>query len=571
MCVIYIVLKKGGDYLPEDTKLETQNNSSSDFKEDFSVTFATKENVDGEETVMLTSEEVANNWMRKALEGFDPSNRQFSVYLNEESSAGNTATNLKELKELSKGAQSDLRKILKVNSIVRQVINEDDIIGKVYEAVISNLNANIRISFDDLPPKYKKKTKEQAELLIKQFHKETNLNQILSASIPTVYIEGNCINYLRSKNGHYVVDTYPLGVAIVSDYSLNGLPYVLIDIRELTNRLQKTTIKGKRNRPLFFGSLTEEIKNNYPDEVYQAYINKEHYAKLDIRRTGVNRFNNMNRKYGLTPVFKALKPSLMLDTFDKADVVNAKAKSKKIIHQILRKEVMGQTYEKKGLEEMAYAHENLAAAWRNPTVLYTSPPCVEKIVYVEPKVETTDTDTINQYRSRVTSALGISFLNTDGNQTVSTANISIKQLMKTINKIAEQEEVILSRWYSIILEENDIPLEYCPTPHILDAELLEFDMRKDLSELLYSKFNCSYETAYGLVGINVKDEIEKRKKEKELGYEDILTVHPTSYNSSGDSSDTTVGRPSGTTNDGNSVNDTKVEYDQDYNQTRVTE
>lgn len=571
MCVIYIVLKKGGDYLPEDTKLETQNNSSSDFKEDFSVTFATKENVDGEETVILTSEEVANNWMRKALEGFDPSNRQFSVYLNEESSAGNTATNLKELKELSKGAQSDLRKILKVNSIVRQVINEDDIIGKVYEAVISNLNANIRISFDDLPPKYKKKTKEQAELLIKQFHKETNLNQILSASIPTVYIEGNCINYLRSKNGHYVVDTYPLGVAIVSDYSLNGLPYVLIDIRELTNRLQKTTIKGKRNRPLFFGSLTEEIKNNYPDEVYQAYINKEHYAKLDIRRTGVNRFNNMNRKYGLTPVFKALKPSLMLDTFDKADVVNAKAKSKKIIHQILRKEVMGQTYEKKGLEEMAYAHENLAAAWRNPTVLYTSPPCVEKIVYVEPKVETTDTDTINQYRSRVTSALGISFLNTDGNQTVSTANISIKQLMKTINKIAEQEEVILSRWYSIILEENDIPLEYCPTPHILDAELLEFDMRKDLSELLYSKFNCSYETAYGLVGINVKDEIEKRKKEKELGYEDILTVHPTSYNSSGDSSDTTVGRPSGTTNDGNSVNDTKVEYDQDYNQTRVTE
>lgn len=571
MCVIYIVLKKGGDYLPEDTKLETQNNSSSDFEEDFSVTFTTKENVDGEETVILTSEEVANNWMRKALEGFDPSNRQFSVYLNEESSAGNTATNLKELKELSKGAQSDLRKILKVNSIVRQVINEDDIIGKVYEAVISNLNANIRISFDDLPPKYKKKTKEQAELLIKQFHKETNLNQILSVSIPTVYIEGNCIKYLRSKNGHYVVDTYPLGVAIVSDYSLNGLPYVLIDIRELTNRLQKTTIKGKRNRPLFFGSLTEEIKNNYPDEVYQAYINKEHYAKLDIRRTGLNRFNNMNRKYGLTPVFKALKPSLMLDTFDKADAVNAKAKSKKIIHQILRKEVMGQTYEKKGLEEMAYAHENLAAAWKNPTVLYTSPPCVEKIVYVEPKVETTDTDTINQYRSRVTSALGISFLNTDGNQTVSTANISIKQLMKTINKIAEQEEVILSRWYSIILEENDIPLEYCPTPHILDAELLEFDMRKDLSELLYSKFNCSYETAYELVGINVKDEIEKRKKEKELGYEDILTVHPTSYNSSGDNGDVSVGRPSGTTNDGNSVNDVKVEYDQDYNQTRVTE
>ena len=223
---------------------------------------------------------------------------------------------------------------------------------------------------------------------------------------------------------------------------------------------------------------------------------------------------------------------------------------------------MGSEGNRKALEEMAYAHENLVKAFKNPTVLYTSPAFVEKIVYVEPKVETTNIESINQYRSRVTSALGISFLNTDGNQTVSTANISIKQLMKTINKIAEQEEKILEQWYCLILEENDIPLEYCPTPHILDAELLEFEMRKDLSELLYSKFNCSFTTAYELVGIDVRDEIEKRKMEKELGYEDILTVHPTSYNSSGDT-DNVGGRPSG------SDNDKKQEYDSDYNQTRV--
>ena len=547
--------------MPENTENNiNNNNSSSTSEEDFSVTFASKANVDGEETVILTSEQIAQEWMTKALQSFDPTNRQYSVYLNEESGIGSEQVTLDELKNLAKNAQSDLNKILKINSLVRQEINEDDIIGKVYEAVVSNLNADVRISFDNLPQKYKKKTKEQAETIIKQFHKETNINTILSSSIPTVYVEGNCIKYLRKKNNHYVIDTYPLGVAIVSDYAVNGIPYILIDIRELTNRLQKTTIKGKKNKPLFFNNITEEIKNNYPPEVYQAYINKEHYAKLDLRHTGLNRFCNMNRKYGLTPVFKAIKPNLMLDTFDKADVVNAKAKAKKIIHQVLRKEVMGQTYEKKGLEEMAYAHENLAAAWKNPTVLYTSPPCVEKIEYVEPKVDTTNIDTINQYRSRVTSALGISFLNTDGNQTVSTANISIKQLMKTINKIAEQEEEILSRWYSIILEDNDIPQEYCPTPHILDAELLEFEMRKDLSELLYSKFNCSYQTAYELVGIDVRDEIERRKQEKELGYEDILTVHPTSYNSSGDN---VGGRPSGT------ENLEKQDYDSDYNQTRV--
>lgn len=535
--------------------------------EDFSVTFASNVNSDGEEVAILTSEEMAKHWMDEALKHFDPTNRQYSVYLNDKSSSNEKLT-LDDIKRLARNAQSDLDKILKINSLVRQEINEDDIIGKVYEAVVSNLNTNVRISFENLPQKYSKKKKDEAERLIKRFHEETNINHILSSSIPTVYTEGNCIKYLRVKNGHYVIDTYPLGVAIVSDYSVNGIPYILIDIRELTDRLQKTTIRGKKNKPLFFNSTTDEIKNNYPPEVYKAYIAKEHYAKLDIQCCGVNRFCNMNRKYGLTPIFKALKPNLMLDTFDEADKINAKAKAKKIIHQRLRKEVMGPDGNRKAFEEMAYAHENLVKAFRNPTVLYTSPAFVEKIEYVEPKVEMSNVDSINQYRSRVTSALGISFLNTDGNQTVSTANISIKQLMRTINKIAEQEERILEQWYCLILQDHDIPLEYCPTPHILDSELLEFEMRKDLSELLYSKFNCSFETVMGLVGIDVKDEVEKRKKEKELGYEDILTPHPTSYNSAGDSKDD-VGRPSGTTNDGNDVDEKKIQYDENYNITRV--
>ena len=195
--------------MPENTKNNiNNNNSSSTSEEDFSVTFASKANVDGEETVILTSEQIAQEWMTKALQSFDPTNRQYSVYLNEESGIGSEQVTLDELKNLAKNAQSDLNKILKINSLVRQEINEDDIIGKVYEAVVSNLNADVRISFDNLPQKYKKKTKEQAETIIKQFHKETNINTILSSSIPTVYVEGNCIKYLRKKNN---ADFYRMG------------------------------------------------------------------------------------------------------------------------------------------------------------------------------------------------------------------------------------------------------------------------------------------------------------------------------------------------------------------------
>ena len=52
--------------------------------------------------------------------------------------------------------------------------------------------------------------------------------------------------------------------------------------------------------------------------------------------------------------------------------------------------------------------------------------------------------------------------------------------------------------------------------------------------------------------------------EKEDGIEDIFTPHPTSYNSSGDKSDS--GRPTGSTTGDNEVDENKMEYDQNYNQ-----
>ncbi len=191
--------------MPEN-KTDTSSTVSSENSEDFSVTFASNVDSDGEEVAILTSEERAKHWMEEALQSFDPTNKQYSVYLNEQSGEDSKLT-IEDIKRLARNAQSDLNKILKINSLVRQEINEDDIIGKVYEAVVANLNANVRISFDNLPQKYTKKKKDEAEKLIKRFHKETNINQILSSSIPTVYTEGNCIKYLREKNGHYVVDS----------------------------------------------------------------------------------------------------------------------------------------------------------------------------------------------------------------------------------------------------------------------------------------------------------------------------------------------------------------------------
>lgn len=556
------------------------NESQVDDIKNYKISFASdiKDSISSDDETVIVSgfdvqlSEQETNWMRDALQRFDKGGSQYSVVLNEESSSGTAkTTTLDDIDDLAFNAQSDISKIQKINALVRQASNEDDIIGKVHEAVESNLNSNVRISFDTLPSDYDEGIKLEAESEIERFHKEINVNDIVTIAITTTYDEGNCIQYLRSKKSkgiyHHVVDRYPLGVALISDYSMNTIPYVLIDTSELTNRLQKTMLKSKKNKPLFFKNTAEEIKNNYPKEVTKAYTSKEKYAILDVQRTGVNRFGNMNRKYGISPVFKALKPKIMLDTFDKTDNVNAKAKAKKIIAQYLKKEVLGQRGEKKGLEDMAYAHDCLVQAFKNKTVLYTPPGSVEKIEYVEQKVEMTNTETITQYRSRVTSALGISFLNTDGKQTVSTANISIKQLMKTINKIAERQEKILQRWYEVVLSEAGIPIEYCPTPHILDSEMLEFEIKKDLVEFLFSKLNCSYQTAYEFLGMDFDNEVVRRKSEKENGYDLILTPHPTSYNTSG-SDEIGAGRPMGGTNEGNDVNEKKQEYDKNYRESK---
>ena len=135
--------------------------------------------------------------------------------------------------------------------------------------------------------------------------------------------------------------------------------------------------------------------------------------------------------------------------------------------------------------------------------------------------------------------------------------------MKTINKIAERQEEILQRWYEVVFAEENIPIEYCPTPTILDAELLEQDIRKDLAEFLFSKLNCSFTTAYEILGYNFEDELEKRKDEINNGSYKYMSPHATSYNSSGSESS---GRPLGSTTNGNDVDEQKQDYDQNYQQ-----
>ena len=499
--------------------------------EDYEVIIRSKTS-DGTE-VVTSAEAITDKWLANAVAGYDATNQKYSAYLKDGNSSSDKLTP-EYIDELADGTQSDLKKIQIINNIVRKEINKDGIVGKTVECVTSNINTKTKISYDnEITGRNKTKQLQQVKDFISAFNKTINTKRLIRTSIPTTFVEGNYICYLRHEDNKYKVDYYPLGVCEISDYDVNGDPVVLFNIKELRSRLQKVYKKTKKNKALFFQNIEDEVKANYPKEVYDAFVAKEEYAKLDVRYSGVIRINNLNRKYGLTPIFRAFKDILMLDTFDNSDRVNSKAKAKKIIHQKLRKEVMGTELNKKGFEDMSYAHENLMSAWKQPTVVVTTPPTVESITYVEPKIELTDINTVNNYRSRVLAALGIGFLMDSGSQSVSTADISVTQLLRTINMISEQLEDILQKWYRQILIDNGLPVEYCPTIQVIDSEALDFDMRKDLASTLYTIFNGAMSTSLELLGIDVNDEKEKRIKENDENYDsEIFYPRASTYTTS---------------------------------------
>ena len=496
---------------------------------DFTVVMASEPEKD---TVLLTSAEIGEEWLRRAMASYDPANKMYTAYLGETGKANTITQDL--LETLGENAQSDLDKIKQINNIIRKYINIDDLLGMVYQSIYNNINTEFRLSYKNFgEQRNKTKVLVKTKALIDDFNTQVNLKQFIRDAITTCYAEGNFICTLRNDDVNWTIDNLPLGIAEISGYTEHNNPVVLINISNLSDALKKTALKTKKGKVLFFKDTLDEIKNTYSDEVYQAAKNKETYARLDTAYTGVVRINNMGRKYGLSPMFRALSPTLMLSSFASADESTSQARAKKIIHQVLREKVLGDKGDNPGWDEMTYAHSNFMKAFTQSTVVITTPPAVDRIEYVEPKVSDVNVEKINLYRNKVLSSLGVAFLANDKSQTASTAIISLQQLLQCINSISEQVETVIENFYRTLLTANNIGLEYVPSVSIIDSELLDMNLRIELSKLLYTTFNGSMETSLSMIGVDIEDEKSKREQENADGLEGIFTPRVTAYTNSG--------------------------------------
>ncbi len=491
-----------------------------------------KESLQLEQKILLSALKNYQNFYKRGLS---------SNFLgSQEVSSQNLSTGF--INSLADNPQNNIQTIKQINSLAKQFVNRDDVIGKVYESIQNYTNTDYTVDYPQ-SDKVDNERLKQVQDIINKFNESVNLKKLIRNGIPMSYLEGNYIIYLRNDSkGNYVIDKYPLGVCEISEYSYNGFPIVVFNVEELKRKLKPSGRKGKNGKNLFFQNVEEIVKNNYPPEVVKAFNNKEKWVILNPERVGIIRINNLDGLYGLTPIFKALKPALMLETIEKADENTIKAKAKKIIHQGLRKELGGSDGNRKAFAEAAHAHQELTNAFKQDTVLYTSQHWVEFVKYVEPNVQTTDEKTLNFYRSKEFTALGVSFLDSY-NSNISASNISVEALMKMINSIGEQFESIINRFYKVVLEESNVDSHNTPIIKILDSEVMNFEMRKSLAEFMYTKLNCSIKKAYEIMGVaSAENELNQRNLENKSGWNEAFSPHSNFYTQS-KSED--VGRPEG--------------------------
>lgn len=528
---------KGGFILTQENSKEQEN---------FTIVYPSKD------TILVTSESDINQkfiqeYLDRSIASFRNGSNYTGTYYKEVTNSNNGLDDT-EYNKLAETAQIDINSVLRINSLARHYINKDEIIGKVYETIENNTKGNIKVSFDNLDLD---ELEKDELLLLKEmkkkfanFNKQIKLTRFIKSSIPNTYAEGNYLSYLMgdSRKGYSIL-FIPLNIIAISDYLIDDSPLIYMDMDKLTSSLQKTLIISKKTKKAINLKLEEEIKKIFPPEVYKGFLDKEKYVPLNHKRTGVIRINNMNKKYGLSPIFRTFRAADMLETYKQADKTNTKAKAKKIIFQKLDIKVMGDNANQDRFDLLMYAHNELMQAWRNPTVIYTGAPFVSELKYVEPTVETNNTEEIQSYRNEIMTSLGIGFLNNENKQTFTVANITVEELMKTIDKIASQVEDVIEKWYQVFAEEEGIDEEYIPTVEILDAELISTELKIKLVEVLYNKLNLSYQTSLELLGLSLEEEVARRAYENNQGIDKIMYPRANAYNSSGDNVDNKGGRP----------------------------
>lgn len=522
-------------------------------------------------TVVLTTndENMISQRIETAVRNYFAGNDRYASVFEPDTSA--STITLARIDELANNPQNDISKTREIANIVDTYIRKNYLIGMVDTVIRSNLNTNYKVSYNQVPSekgRNNKKKLENAKKIVEDMLDKIDVKKMIRISIPATFDHGNYFFYMDySKNqDKYTIHVFPLTVARIAPYRIDGEPVLMIDMNELKNRLEHNLPKRKGGKAYFFQKYEEEITKAYPREIVDAFRNKDQYAILDYRRAGVMRAGedaDGASLYGVSQMFRALRDVVILDKFAQVDDSASTVKAKNILVQILRKELLGPGGDRQSMREIAFAHGELTRAVKNKICVYTASAAVEDVKWVEPKSNLIDKDNVKLYENRVLTTLGIGFLASGNVGSTVSANISLKQLMRQINYISQQLEHILEKYAQVALKEHGIDAEYMPKITVIDSEQLEADIRIDLAKMLYADLSLSRQTVLETLGYDIVDETERRQSENEKNLNEVFQPYMTAYTNTTNNEDE-GGRPA----DKESNNENKQINDKERNQVK---
>lgn len=496
-----------------------------------------------------------------ALRGYDTEKRNYQSSVFPDENSSNTELTIEHINELATGIHSTLDNVISANEIILKILDTNPLFGLAYSIFTSVINTDYKLIYSN-PYKVEvdEQTMNEVKTLIEVFNNDVEITEVIRNAISGSYLEGNHILYLAlDKSKVPQIQSFPLSLCYPSYYMSGNDRILEFNVADLKTRLRKTYPKTKKNKAVYYDKIEEEVKDNYPTEIFKAFKDGEKVIKLDSKYGKCLTVNNYGRRFGLSPLFKALKPSIVVDNLTKADIANSKSRSKIIIFQKLSDKLLGDNGDKRGFAEQQLAHQQAASALQTSSCLYTAPAYVESLEYITPKnINSEAVEMQKQYNTQLLSALGISFYDSES-ATGTSVTVSYNGLLKLVNSIAESLSRIISRFYQELLDFYNFDRRLAPTISISPAEELDVDKKMELAKILYTTFNCSLETSLKYVGLDSEDEVAKRKTENENGTYTVMFPRATSYTTNNE--DNNAGRPSET----NTKDDGKQSYDKDYN------
>lgn len=499
--------------------------------EDFNVTL--KSQIDDNTTLVTSADEtsiekIENEILMSTIRNYNGRKINTSSTFINRNDTDVTKLTIQVVDSLSTGINSDVYKVQQANSIILSRIHSNGLFGRYMEIIEQNIPTTYKIEYGELEQNEDRSTElEQVRYLIRSFNKDVNIERVIHDAIAGVIREGNYSMYCRMTNGNSaIIDHYPLDIVVPSGYKTRGNDVLEFNITSLRSKLYKPHRRTRKGKKIYFENQKAEVKANYPAEVVTAYNAGEMVCRLSDKYSGFIKIGDMDRKFGVSALFKALKPLIVLENLMSADVSDSQARAKKIIFQKMRKELLEGG--RKGIAEQIHAHAEASSALQTNNCLYTGIPGVEDLSYVTPKSTETDYKSIHDiYTDELLRALGLTFI--DPGATTSVAKVNLSLLLRMINTASRKVNNVIEHFYKALLEDNGFSIDLCPKFTISDAEENELSIRKDLADFMFNTLGCSYETAYKMLDVDVKSEAERRRNESLEEYESVFSPRQTAY------------------------------------------